>query len=263
MSKIVSDIYANKIDAGVINVPPTSLSNMSNSNIVISTASGSNSATSGTNAGSAHDVVITGGDGGAHTATTGTSTGGAGGDITVTAGSGGAAVGGSAGAGGTVTITSGDGANSTSGTDGAGGEIALVPGSAGGTATTDGFVHITQNPPLVCYTAGTTQSISVATTLTSSILRAGVGELTDGGIGVGFALTLPTGTVTSGLFSSVTAGDTFQVLLYNITTQTATITTAAGLTLHGTVAVPNNTTALITYRNTAANTYDVYIHLSA
>lgn len=75
--------------------------------------------------------------------------------------------------------------------------------------------------------------------------------------------TLDTGTNISSAISGVAVGDSFTCLYANIGTQTVTITTAAGLTLAGTAAVPTLKNALLTFYNTGANTWNVYITLSA
>jgi hypothetical protein len=75
--------------------------------------------------------------------------------------------------------------------------------------------------------------------------------------------TLDTGTNISSAVPGVAVGDTFTCTYANIGTQTVTITTNTGLTLVGTAAIPTLKNALLTFYNTGANTWNVYINVSA
>lgn len=63
--------------------------------------------------------------------------------------------------------------------------------------------------------------------------------------------------------AAAATGDSFSCSYNNTGTQTVTITTAAGLTLKGTAAVPTLKNALMQFVRTGAGAYDVYITLSA
>lgn len=75
--------------------------------------------------------------------------------------------------------------------------------------------------------------------------------------------TLDTGTNISTAVSGVAVGDSFEVLYANTGTQTVTITTNTGLTLVGTAAIPTLKNAFLNFYNTGANTWTVFINVSA
>lgn len=106
---------------------------------------------------------------------------------------------------------------------------------------------------------GTTQN----STPTAAQLIGGIVTQT-GATGAG-TVTLPTGTVLSAALPTAVAGDTFDCIFANVGGgQTLTITAgASGITLVGTAAVPTGKTARLTFVCTAANTWTVYINLSA
>lgn len=77
-------------------------------------------------------------------------------------------------------------------------------------------------------------------------------------------LTTPTGTEISAGITNVSVGYTFQCVYSNRGNQTVTLTAgASGVTIIGTAAVPTLKTAILTFVNTAANTWLVYVTLSA
>lgn len=91
-----------------------------------------------------------------------------------------------------------------------------------------------------------------------------------GATGAG-TVTLPTGTLLSTAVSGSTvssadpfAGQSFTTLFANLGgSQTLTITGATGSTVIGTAAIGTGKNALLTFVNTGANTWNVYVNVSA
>lgn len=81
----------------------------------------------------------------------------------------------------------------------------------------------------------------------------------------GGTITTPTGTELSAACPVVpTAGDTFTTVFANIGDQTLTVTAgASGITIVGTAAIPTAKNAILTFANTATNTWICYVTLSA
>jgi hypothetical protein len=79
----------------------------------------------------------------------------------------------------------------------------------------------------------------------------------------GGTVTLDTGANLDALFTSPKVGTSFQCWYVNRGNQTGTITTATGLTLRGTVAVPTLKNAILNFVRTGTGTWDVLIDLSA
>lgn len=80
----------------------------------------------------------------------------------------------------------------------------------------------------------------------------------------GGTVTTPTGTVLSAAIPGVAVGTTFTTMFANIGNQTLTFTAgASGITVVGTAALPTNKNAILTFVNTAANTWIVYTNISA
>jgi hypothetical protein len=98
-------------------------------------------------------------------------------------------------------------------------------------------------------------SKAAAATLTIAELLTQIIQYT----GAAANLTMPTGTLIEGGLATGIANDlAFEFNVINTGTGTATIVTAAGLTLTGAMTVPINTSATFRVRRTAANTYTVY-----
>ncbi len=77
-------------------------------------------------------------------------------------------------------------------------------------------------------------------------------------------LTTPTGTQISAGIAGVATGDSFTCLYANTGNQTVTVTAgASGVTVVGTAAVPTTKNALLVFLCTGANTWNVYVILSA
>jgi hypothetical protein len=76
--------------------------------------------------------------------------------------------------------------------------------------------------------------------------------------------TTPTGTEISAGITGVATGDSFTCVFYNRGNQTTTITAgASGVTVLGTAAVPTLKTAMLFFLCTGANTWEVYVTVSA
>lgn len=105
---------------------------------------------------------------------------------------------------------------------------------------------------------GTTQN----STPTAAQIIGGVVTQT-GATGAG-TVTLPTGTQLSTAITGVAVGDTFQTVFANLGGgQTLTITGATGSTVIGTAAIGSAKNALLDFVNTGANTWNVYVTVSA
>lgn len=104
----------------------------------------------------------------------------------------------------------------------------------------------------------TETSKSAAATLTIAELLTGIVQFTGATIGT---LTLPTGTlIEGGLPATFPTNMSFDFSVINTGTAAGavTITTAAGITLVGSMMVPTTTSGLFRVRKTATNTYTVY-----
>jgi hypothetical protein len=94
-----------------------------------------------------------------------------------------------------------------------------------------------------------------AATLTIAELLTGIIEYT----GAAAALTLPTGAnIDAGILASLAADRAFEFCVINTGSGTATVSTAAGLSLVGTMTVAAGVSALFRARKTAADTFTVY-----
>lgn len=94
-----------------------------------------------------------------------------------------------------------------------------------------------------------------AATLTAAELLAGLVQYT----GAAASLTLPTGSdIEAGVLSGLAADRAFDFGVINTGSGTATIATAAGLTLVGAMTVDAGASGLFRVRRTAADTYSVY-----
>ncbi len=98
-------------------------------------------------------------------------------------------------------------------------------------------------------------------TVLAAVLLQGYLEKTNCTVG-GKTLTFDTAANIQAAFV-VTTGAWFDWRLANSSTQTITLTTAAGITLKGTAAVPNGKTAIVRFINTGAGTIDAVITLGA
>lgn len=81
----------------------------------------------------------------------------------------------------------------------------------------------------------------------------------------GGTVTTPTGTALSAACPvTPAAGYTFTTVFANLGDQTLTVTAgASGITIVGTAAIPTLTNAILTFVNTASNTWICYVTLSA
>lgn len=96
---------------------------------------------------------------------------------------------------------------------------------------------------------------AAAATLTIGELLTGIIEYT----GAAAALTLPTGAnIEAGVLAGLAADRAFDFAVVNTGSGIATVTTAAGLTLVGAMAVAAGASARFRVRKTAANTFTVY-----
>lgn len=98
-------------------------------------------------------------------------------------------------------------------------------------------------------------------TVLAAVLLQGYLEKTNCTVG-GKTLTFDTAANIQAAFVATT-GAWFDWRLANSSTQTITLTTAAGVTLKGTAAVPNGKTAIVRFINTGAGTIDAVITLGA
>jgi hypothetical protein len=102
---------------------------------------------------------------------------------------------------------------------------------------------------------GAQTSLAAAATLTIAQLLTGIIQYT----GAAATLTLPTGTlIDAGILSGLAVDRAFQFSVINTGSGTATLATATGLTLVGSMAVALGTSATFRVRKTAANTFTVY-----
>lgn len=98
-------------------------------------------------------------------------------------------------------------------------------------------------------------SKSAAATLTITELLNGIIQYT----GAAANLTLPTGTnIEGGVISGLAVDRAFEFTVVNTGSGTATLVTATGLTLVGSMAVATATSGRFRVRKTATNTYTVY-----
>lgn len=96
---------------------------------------------------------------------------------------------------------------------------------------------------------------AAAATLTIAELLTGIIQYT----GAAANLTMPTGTlIDAGILAGLAADRAFEFIVINTSTGTATLVTATGLTLVGSMAVAIATSARFRVRKTAANTFTVY-----
>jgi hypothetical protein len=76
--------------------------------------------------------------------------------------------------------------------------------------------------------------------------------------------TLPTAATLDAAIPGVSVGDTFDVVVANTgSTYSSTITTATGLTLKGTVAIPAGKLGFLTFLRTGSAAYNVYCSVSS
>jgi hypothetical protein len=130
----------------------------------------------------------------------------------------------------------------------------------GGTST--GLIVIGRGSTKAIVFSGTKTAVATqnSTPTAAQLLGGYISHTSTTGAGTA---TLDTGSNISSAIVGNVAGDTFDCMYANIGNQTVTITTAAGLTLKGTVAIPTLKNAMLTFFCTAANTWDVIITLSA
>jgi hypothetical protein len=122
----------------------------------------------------------------------------------------------------------------------------ITPLHVAGASITTGVVY--KNQPAQT-------SIAVASTLTIAQLLTGIIQYT----GALATLTLPTGTdIEGGLPATFPTNMSFDFSVINTGSGTATLGTAAGLTLTGSMAVTAAASGMFRVRKTAANTYTIY-----
>ena len=122
----------------------------------------------------------------------------------------------------------------------------VVPLHVAGASMTTGVVY--QNQPAQT-------SLAVASTLTIAQLLTGIIQYT----GALATLTLPTGAlIEAGLPATFPTDMSFDVSVINTGSGTATLGTASGLTLTGSMAVTAGASGLFRVRKTATSTYTVY-----
>jgi hypothetical protein len=133
----------------------------------------------------------------------------------------------------------------------------------GGTLTAAGQVTIGRTAKKVPIIGATkTDFDAQAATLTIAGLLGGF-VTQNSKVGASTATT-PTGTEISAGITGAAAGDSFTCVFYNRGNQTTTITAgASGVTVLGTAAVPTLRAATLYFLCTAANTWEVYVVLSA
>lgn len=132
----------------------------------------------------------------------------------------------------------------------------------GGTST--GLVSLGRGGANVVMLNSTTTALGTVqnSTPTAAQLLGGIVTQT-GATGAG-TVTLPTGTLLSTADPGVAVGDTFQCVFANLGGgQTLTITGATGATVVGTAAIGSGKNAILNFVNTGANTWNVYVIVSA
>jgi plastocyanin len=130
----------------------------------------------------------------------------------------------------------------------------------GGIST--GLVSIGRGSTNVAIFSSTKTSVSTqnATPTAAQLLGGYFQHATTTGAGT---VTLDTAANIDAAIPGVATGDTFQCVYSNTGTQTGTITTATGLTLKGTVAVPSGKVAVLDFFRTGSAAWDVCITVSA
>jgi hypothetical protein len=121
-----------------------------------------------------------------------------------------------------------------------------------------------QYPALAAPVANTQKTVLSAQSITPTAAQLGGGNIEHVSVTGAGTCTLDTGANMDTAFPSFAVGDSFLCTYTNTGTQTATLTTAAGITLKGaTVAITTGKTALLQFRKTGAATWDCFIIASA
>lgn len=127
-----------------------------------------------------------------------------------------------------------------------------------GTSASSKFV------PVGGISSKTTTALGTTQNSTPTIAQLAGGIVTQTGATGAGTVTLPTGTLISANFPNVAVGYTFVTLFSNLGgAQTLTITGATGSTVLGTAAVGTGKNAELFFTNTGANTWNVYVVVSA
>jgi hypothetical protein len=125
-------------------------------------------------------------------------------------------------------------------------QFPIVPLHVNGASVTTGVIYRNQ---------GAQNTESAAATLTIAELLTGIIQYT----GAAATLTMPTGTnMQNGLPASFPTNMSFDFSVINTGTGTATLGTATGLTLTGSMAVTTANSALFRARRTGTNTFTIY-----
>lgn len=132
----------------------------------------------------------------------------------------------------------------------------------GGTST--GFVSLGRGSASTALTNSTIASLGTTQNSTPSAAQLLGGVATQTGATGAGTVTLPTGTQLSTAVPGVAVGDTFETIFANLGGgQTLTITGATGSTVIGTAAIGSGKNAGMLFVNTGANTWNVYVRVSA
>jgi hypothetical protein len=227
-------------------------------------AAGASGTTAGTTANGAGGAgSFTSGAGGA---STGSGAGGAGGAMTIAGGVGGAgSTTGTGGAAGLLSITGGNGgATSGAGTGGAGASVDIRAGTggttSGGTAGANGGLYLNRGvlaAPQIGMTLTALGTVQSSTPTSAQLLGGLLTQTSATGAGT---ITLPTGTALSAACPRVpVVGDVFDCKFINIGGSfTLTVTGATGTTVVGGATIATAKSAILTFYNTGANTWNIY-----
>jgi hypothetical protein len=134
-----------------------------------------------------------------------------------------------------------------------------------GVANVTSQIYISRGGSKVPVTGMTVASLGTTQNSTPTAAQLLNGIVTQTGATGAGTVTLPTGTLLSGAMTQTpSVGDTFVCLFANLGGgQTLTITGATGSTVKGTAAVGSAKNAWLLFENTGANTWDVYVIVSA
>lgn len=116
-------------------------------------------------------------------------------------------------------------------------------------------------PPILSSTIASLGTAQNSTPTAAQLVGGIVTQTSSTGAGT---VTLDTGTNISAAVPGVAVGDTFQCIFANLGGgQTLTITSATGATVVGNGAVATGKNAILTFVNTGANAWNVYVNVSA
>lgn len=172
------------------------------------------------------------------------------------------------GTAGSVALTGG----ASAGASGTAGPATLDAGpAAGGTGAPVEIADV--NATATYLNRGPLKSLIVGSTLTAlgttqnstpTLAQLIGGILTQTGTTGAGTVTLPSGTtVSSAMPRTPVVGDSFELFFASLTGQALTITGTTGTTVIGTAAVPSGKNAFMRFINTGANTWNIYVIVSA